>query len=418
MSEPVLAPRRASISRSTSESLVELTLDLDGSGDSSVATGVRFYDHMLASLAKHALVDLQVKATGDIDVDAHHTVEDVAIVLGDALREALGDKQGIARFGDAVVPLDEALVQAVVDVAGRPYCVHTRGAGRPGVRRHRRVLCRLADPTRVRDDRVASRHRAARARPGRTRPAPHRRGPVQGGGAGAAGSRRPRPAGHRHTERQGHPVVVSEPSPQGPRALLLLRGQVEAVARWLGKGVTPAVVAGCPHGWVAVTPASGASLAAPPYDDASSTLLARPVPRRHRPALGWRVVGPRLLVCVVPDAVAAPTRAGWPGSPVTGWSAPVGCRPARPPDLAQAAGAAATARRWPTSCAAPPGRALDVGGRAVRGPGPARHRGPQRRAGPHRPAGASASSPNASTSPAFERAVGTGALGREEREPR
>ena len=125
MSEPVLAPRRASISRSTSESLVELTLDLDGSGDSSVATGVRFYDHMLASLARHALVDLQVKATGDIDVDAHHTVEDVAIVLGDALREALGDKHGIARFGDAVVPLDEALVQAAVDVAGRPYCVHT-----------------------------------------------------------------------------------------------------------------------------------------------------------------------------------------------------------------------------------------------------------------------------------------------------
>ncbi|MGB8382215.1 MAG: imidazoleglycerol-phosphate dehydratase HisB [Dermatophilaceae bacterium] len=125
MSEPVLTPRRASISRSTSESLVELTLDLDGSGDSSVATGVRFYDHMLASLARHALVDLQVKATGDIDVDAHHTVEDVAIVLGDALREALGDKHGIARFGDAVVPLDEALVQAAVDVAGRPYCVHT-----------------------------------------------------------------------------------------------------------------------------------------------------------------------------------------------------------------------------------------------------------------------------------------------------
>lgn len=125
MSEHALPPRRASLSRSTTESLVELTLDLDGTGESSVATGVRFYDHMLASLARHALVDLQVKATGDIDVDAHHTVEDVAIVLGDALREALGDKCGIARFGDAVVPLDEALVQAAVDVAGRPYCVHS-----------------------------------------------------------------------------------------------------------------------------------------------------------------------------------------------------------------------------------------------------------------------------------------------------
>ena len=119
------APRRAHISRCTSESSVELTLDIDGTGESDISTGVRFYDHMLASLAKHSLIDLTVTATGDTDVDAHHTVEDVAIVLGDALREALGDKRGISRFGDATVPLDEALVQAVVDVAGRPYVVHT-----------------------------------------------------------------------------------------------------------------------------------------------------------------------------------------------------------------------------------------------------------------------------------------------------
>lgn len=116
--------RRASLSRATSESKVDLSLDLDGTGESEVSTGVRFYDHMLASFSKHSLVDLTVSATGDTDVDAHHTVEDVAIVLGDALREALGDKRGIARFGDATVPLDEALVQAVVDVAGRPYVVH------------------------------------------------------------------------------------------------------------------------------------------------------------------------------------------------------------------------------------------------------------------------------------------------------
>ncbi len=116
--------RTASIRRSTSESSVELDLDLDGTGESDISTGVRFYDHMLASLAKHSLIDLRVKAVGDVDVDAHHTVEDVAIVLGDALREALGDKRGISRFGDATVPLDEALVQAVVDVAGRPYVVH------------------------------------------------------------------------------------------------------------------------------------------------------------------------------------------------------------------------------------------------------------------------------------------------------
>ncbi len=117
--------RRASLTRTTNESHVELTLDLDGTGQSTVDTGVRFYDHMLASLAKHALVDLSVTASGDVDVDAHHTVEDVAIVLGDAVRTALGDKAGISRFGDATVPLDEALVQVVVDVAGRPYCVHT-----------------------------------------------------------------------------------------------------------------------------------------------------------------------------------------------------------------------------------------------------------------------------------------------------
>lgn len=117
--------RTASLSRTTSESSVELTLNLDGSGIGDVSTGVRFYDHMLLSLAKHALFDLTVRATGDVDVDAHHTVEDVAIVLGDALREALGDKRGIARFGDATVPLDEALVQAVVDVAGRPYAVQS-----------------------------------------------------------------------------------------------------------------------------------------------------------------------------------------------------------------------------------------------------------------------------------------------------
>ena len=112
--------RRAAITRATGESTVALQLDLDGAGRSQVSTGVRFYDHMLGSLARHALIDLTVQATGDVDVDAHHTVEDVAIVLGDALREALGDKRGIARFGDATVPLDEALVQAVVDVAGRP----------------------------------------------------------------------------------------------------------------------------------------------------------------------------------------------------------------------------------------------------------------------------------------------------------
>lgn len=117
--------RTATARRATSESTVEVTVDLDGTGRGDVSTGVRFYDHMLLSLAKHSLIDLTIRADGDVDVDAHHTVEDVAIVLGQALREALGDKRGIARFGDATVPLDEALVHGVVDVAGRPYVVHS-----------------------------------------------------------------------------------------------------------------------------------------------------------------------------------------------------------------------------------------------------------------------------------------------------
>jgi imidazoleglycerol-phosphate dehydratase len=117
--------RTARVERATGESKVVVEVNLDGTGHARVSTGVPFYDHMLESLARHALVDLVVEAEGDVDVDAHHTVEDVAIVLGLAIKQALGDKRGIRRFGDAAVPLDEALVHAVVDVAGRPYCVHT-----------------------------------------------------------------------------------------------------------------------------------------------------------------------------------------------------------------------------------------------------------------------------------------------------
>jgi imidazoleglycerol-phosphate dehydratase len=117
--------RTARVERQTKESKVVVEVDLDGSGRTDVATGVGFYDHMLDAFGRHALLDLTVQAEGDTHVDAHHTVEDTAIVLGQALLEALGDKVGIRRFGDAAVPLDEALVQAVVDVSGRPYCVHT-----------------------------------------------------------------------------------------------------------------------------------------------------------------------------------------------------------------------------------------------------------------------------------------------------
>ena len=117
--------RTAVVDRETKESKVHVEVDIDGTGRSDVSTGVGFYDHMLASFARHSLVDLVAHTSGDTHVDAHHSVEDTAIVLGEALREALGDKAGIRRFGDATVPLDEALVQAVVDVSGRPYCVHT-----------------------------------------------------------------------------------------------------------------------------------------------------------------------------------------------------------------------------------------------------------------------------------------------------
>jgi imidazoleglycerol-phosphate dehydratase len=116
--------RTARIERATKESKVLVELDLDGTGRADVSTGVGFYDHMLTSFSRHSLIDLTVHSDGDTHIDAHHTVEDTAIVLGDALREALGDKAGIRRFGDSLVPLDEALVQCAVDVSGRPYCVH------------------------------------------------------------------------------------------------------------------------------------------------------------------------------------------------------------------------------------------------------------------------------------------------------
>ena len=119
-----MTSRTASIERTTSESSVSLSLNLDGDGTNDISTTVPFFDHMLTALSKHSLIDLTVKATGDTHIDVHHTVEDTAIVFGQALREALGDKAGISRFGDSLVPLDEALARAVVDISGRPYLVH------------------------------------------------------------------------------------------------------------------------------------------------------------------------------------------------------------------------------------------------------------------------------------------------------
>ncbi|MFI9510928.1 imidazoleglycerol-phosphate dehydratase HisB [Nocardia sp. NPDC052566] len=117
--------RTARVERITKESSIVVELDLDGTGKTEITTGVPFYDHMLTALGAHASFDLTVRAEGDIDIEAHHTVEDTAIVFGQALGKALGDKSGIRRFGDAYIPMDETLAHAAVDVSGRPYCVHT-----------------------------------------------------------------------------------------------------------------------------------------------------------------------------------------------------------------------------------------------------------------------------------------------------
>jgi imidazoleglycerol-phosphate dehydratase len=119
-----MTPRTASKSRKTRETDIQVSLNLDGTGQCNVGTGIPFFDHMLAQIARHGHFDLEVNAKGDIEIDGHHTVEDVGLVLGDALREALGDRRGISRFGHAYVPLDEALTRVVIDLSGRPYLVY------------------------------------------------------------------------------------------------------------------------------------------------------------------------------------------------------------------------------------------------------------------------------------------------------
>ncbi len=116
-------PRHASVARRTRETDLRVTLRLDGRGSAQIATGIGFYDHLLSSLAHHGLFDVDIAADGDLHVDEHHTVEDVALVLGSAFAEALGDRSGIRRFGDSSVPMDESVATAVIDVGGRPYAV-------------------------------------------------------------------------------------------------------------------------------------------------------------------------------------------------------------------------------------------------------------------------------------------------------
>ena len=112
--------RQAKITRDTSETQIVLSINLDGTGDSHFATGLPFFDHMLTQISRHGMIDIHIEATGDLEVDAHHMVEDVGIVLGQALNEAIGDKSGITRYGHAYVPLDEALSRVVIDLSGRP----------------------------------------------------------------------------------------------------------------------------------------------------------------------------------------------------------------------------------------------------------------------------------------------------------
>ena len=128
-----MTARRAEIARATSETDIRVTLDLDGTGQATIATGVGFLDHMLTALARHALLDLTVQAKGDLHIDDHHTTEDVGIVIGQAIRQALGDKRGIRRYGAALIPMDEALAEAALDVSGRPYLAWSVAFQRPKI---------------------------------------------------------------------------------------------------------------------------------------------------------------------------------------------------------------------------------------------------------------------------------------------
>ena len=121
MDGPLTPPRRAEITRETTETAICVALDLDGSGRAEIATGVGFLDHMLTALARHSLIDMAIAAKGDLHIDFHHTAEDVGIVIGQALRKALGDKRGIRRYGAALLPMDEALAECAIDISGRPF---------------------------------------------------------------------------------------------------------------------------------------------------------------------------------------------------------------------------------------------------------------------------------------------------------
>ncbi len=204
--------RAARVERVTNETKVLVEIDLDGTGQAQLSTGVGFYDHMLNQLAKHGGFDLTVRTEGDLEIDAHHTMEDTAIALGDAFARALGDKAGIRRYGSATIPMDEVLCRAAVDLSGRPYVVHDEPELGPV---HRAGLPDQHDPAHLRVVRVRRPADPARQRAAggpRRRPAgrpPRGRGPVQGVLPSAAGSGRDRPAQRRRPAvDQGCPVMA------------------------------------------------------------------------------------------------------------------------------------------------------------------------------------------------------------------
>ena len=164
--------RQAEISRETSETALTVRLDLDGTGGHDNATGVGFFDHMLDQLARHALIDLTTRATGDLHIDDHHTVEDIGIALGRALAKALGDKRGIRRYGSCLLPMDEALVRAALDLSGRPFLVWKVAFPRRKIGTFDTELVREFF-TGARHER---RHHAQRRLPRRRQQPPHRRG--------------------------------------------------------------------------------------------------------------------------------------------------------------------------------------------------------------------------------------------------
>ena len=209
------------VERVTKESKVVVEIDLDGTGQTDIATGVPFFDHMLDSLGKHGAFDLTVHAAGDVELDAHHTVEDTAIVLGQALRQALGDKRGIRRFGDAWIPMDEALAHAVVDVSGRPYTVHT---GEPKFMRHFVVGGHYATVLNkhVFESLAFHGHLALHVRVLEGRDPHHiTEAAVQGDRPRAAGGDGAGRADHGHPVHEGRAVALPRgpgPSPSGPSA--------------------------------------------------------------------------------------------------------------------------------------------------------------------------------------------------------